>query len=186
MKQEHIAERLLWNSRFIVIIAVVASILVCLGMYIIATLDVIHLTENIFFYLTHDYPAINESENIAEARSVIVSNIVEIIDGYLLATTILIFSFGLYELFISRIDAAQSNLLSSRILSIQSIDDLKERLSKLILLILIVKFFEFALEQKFTSSLDLVYFGLGIFLVGAALWLSHKKEIGNRKEPKEE
>jgi uncharacterized membrane protein YqhA len=184
MKQEHIAERLLWNSRFIVIIAVVASIFVCLGMYIIATLDVIHLTKNIFFYLTN-YTEIEKHASIEKARSVIVSSIVEIIDGYLLATTILIFSFGLYELFISRIDVAQSNLLSSRILSIQSIDDLKERLSKLILLILIVKFFEFALDQEFDSSLDLVYFGLGIFLVGAALWLSHKKD-GNHKELKGE
>jgi len=186
MKREHIAEELLWNSRFIVIIAVVASILVCLGMYIIATLDVIHLIENIFFYLTTDYTKIDKTGEIEKARSVIVGNIVEIIDGYLLATTILIFSFGLYELFISRIDAAQSNQLSSRILSIKSIDDLKERLSKLILLILIVKFFEYALKLEFSSSLDLVYFGLGIFLVGAALWLSHKKGIGNHKELKGE
>ena len=186
MKREHIAEGLLWNSRFIVIIAVVASILVCLGMYIIATLDVIHLIENIFYYLNHAYEKIGKSEDIEGARSVIVGSIVEIIDAYLLATTILIFSFGLYELFISRIDTAQNNQLSSRILSIQSIDDLKERLSKLILLILIVKFFEYAIKQEFKSSLDLVYFGLGIFLVGGALWLSHKKGNGNHKELKGE
>lgn len=167
MTREQISERLLWGSRYIVVVAVVASIIVCCGMYIVATIDVGHFIKNIYSYIK----LTNE-----DARSTIVTNIVEIIDGYLLATMMLVFSFGLYELFISRIDPARSNKLASRVLTIQNIDDLKERLSKLILLILIVKFFEHALKQTFVMPIDLLYFSVGIFLIGAALYLSHKKE----------
>ena len=182
MKREKIFERFLWNSRFIVLVAVVASLLVGLAMFLVATVDVIHLFEDIAGYMGH-----NTGDE--EARSVIVASIVEIIDGYLLATMMLVFSFGLYELFISRINAAEGNELASRVLLIQNMDDLKDRLSKLVLLILIVKFFQHAVKQTSTQgstgALDLLYFSVGIFLIGAALYVSHKKSPVHNNKPGE-
>ena len=186
MNREETAERLIWGSRFIVIFAVFASILVCIGMYLVATRDVVFLVKEISLYLGGDPK---------QDRNNIVLSIVEIIDGYLLATTLLLFAFGLYELFISPIDTAKHNQLSSRLLSIRSIDDLKERLSKLILLILIVKFFENALSTSTGGkSLELLYFGVGIFLVSGAITLGHKgknehgkhTEAGKEKEKEKE
>ena len=71
----------------------------------------------------------------AVLRSQTVTHIVEVIDGYLLATVLLIFSLGLYELFISKIEAAENSESASGVLLITSLDDLKARLAKVILMI---------------------------------------------------
>ena len=109
----------------------------------------------------------------AELRARTITHVVEVIDGYLLATILLIFAFGLYELFISRIDAAEGNELAARVLLIRNLDDLKDRLAKVVLLILVVKFFEHALGMKFEKPLDLVYLTVGIALTAGAIHLSH-------------
>ncbi len=59
-------------------------------------------------------------------------------------------------------------------LMIKSLDDLKDKLAKVILLILIVMFFEQALFLKPTAPLELLYYSLAIMLVALALYLSHK------------
>ena len=94
----------------------------------------------------------------------------------LLATVLLIFSLGLYELFISKIDKAEHSATSSNVLLITSLDDLKSRLAKVILMILIVKFFEHAISMVFETPLDLLYLAGGISLLGLALYLSHAAE----------
>jgi len=80
---------------------------------------------------------------------------------------------GLYELFISKIDAAEGDQNSSNILLIKSLDDLKARLAKVILMILIVKFFEYTVSMEFSTPLDLLYMAGGIALIGLSLYLSH-------------
>jgi uncharacterized membrane protein YqhA len=102
--------------------------------------------------------------------------VVEIVDGYLLATFLLIFGLGLYELFISRIERAEQSDSASSILIIHSLDDLKARLAKVILMILIVKFFEYAIRISYTTPLELMYLGLGITFIGLALYLAHASE----------
>jgi uncharacterized membrane protein YqhA len=109
-------------------------------------------------------------------RSWVITHIVEMVDGYLLAAIMLIFSLGLYELFISGIDPAVGSENKSRVLVIENLDDLKDRLGKVVLLILIVKFFEHALSlPPFKTTLDLLYLAVGIALVAGALYLSHGK-----------
>jgi uncharacterized membrane protein YqhA len=88
----------------------------------------------------------------------------------------LIFSLGMYELFVSDIDEAHGSKASSKILVIASLDDLKARLAKVILMILIVTLFEEALNIKISSPLDLLYLGGAISLIGASLFLTHKAE----------
>jgi Predicted membrane protein len=63
---------------------------------------------------------------------------------------------------------------SSKILMIHSLDDLKDKLAKVILMILVVMFFEQALFLKPTAPLELLYYALAIMLVALALYLSHK------------
>lgn len=100
---------------------------------------------------------------------------VEVIDGYLLAAILLIFALGLYELFISRIDDAVGDQASANVLVINSLDDLKTRLGKVILMVLVVKFFEFGISMDIVEPMDLLLFGGGIALVGVALWLTNAK-----------
>jgi len=96
-----------------------------------------------------------------------------VVDGYLLATVMLIFGLGMYELFISDIDEAQHSKASSAILVVRSLDDLKQRLAKVIIMIMIVTIFELALKLKVDSALDLLYLAGAVALIGLALYLTH-------------
>jgi uncharacterized membrane protein YqhA len=130
-----------------------------------------------------------DSSMADEARKALhdstVSHIVEVVDGYLLATVLLIFSLGLYELFISDIDQAHGSKASSKILVISSLDDLKSRLAKVIIMILIVTLFEEALNMKVAAPIDLLYLGGAIALIALALYLTHGAEHGGKGEAEE-
>ncbi|MDR3365753.1 MAG: YqhA family protein [Prevotellaceae bacterium] len=96
------------------------------------------------------------------------------VDGYLFATVLLIFSMGIYELFINKIDVVRKRKDSRpNWLVINSIDDLKSSLGKVILMILIVSFFEHSLNIKYENISDLLFLGIGILLISAALFLTH-------------
>jgi uncharacterized membrane protein YqhA len=90
----------------------------------------------------------------------------------------LIFSFGIYELFISEIDDAKGAHGSS-MLVISSLDDLKDRLAKVIIMILIVLFFEHAIHIRPHDVVELLYYGVGIAFVSFALYLLHKAYEGH-------
>ena len=170
---EHYIENILWNSRLIVFAAVLISLISSLAMFYMATIDAAYMISHLA-----DYPYLEEAKRIA-LRSTTITHVVELIDGYLLATVLLIFGLGLYELFISKIDQAEKSENASKVLLIHSLDDLKARLAKVILMILIVKYFEFALKMKFSTPLDLLLFAAGIALIGLALYLSHAGEKSN-------
>jgi len=93
----------------------------------------------------------------------------------------LIFALGLYELFISKIDVADNGNVAGNVLVIHSLDDLKSRLAKVILMILIVKFFENAISLTYNDALSLLYLSAGIALIGLALYLTHASEGGHHK-----
>ncbi len=166
---ERVFESMLWRSRMIVISAVIASLLASIAMFFLATVDAYFMLAHLGEYLSPDLLG----DARASFRAQTVTHVVEIIDGYLLATVLLIFSLGLYELFISKIDQAEGEERASKVLVIHSLDDLKARLSKVVLMILVVKFFEHAISMKFNSSLDLLYLAIGIAFIGLALYLTH-------------
>jgi uncharacterized membrane protein YqhA len=169
---ENIFEKILWNSRFIVLFAVVASLFTSIAMFYMATVDAYYMVIHLAEYAS---PALDGASR-AVLRAETITHVVEIVDGYLLATVLLIFSLGLYELFISKIDIASQSKTASNVLIINSLDDLKNRLAKVILMILIVRFFEFAIRTNFTTALELLYLAGGIALLGLALYLSHESD----------
>ena len=167
----HAFESFLWNSRFIVLLAVIACLGAAFGIFYMTTVDawtmLVHLSQ---------YISLDEAARLI-ARANAITHVVEIIDGYLLATVLLIFSLGLYELFISKIEQAENSANASTVLVIHSLDDLKARLAKVILMILIVRFFELALDiHSFQTGLEMVYFSGSVALIGLALYLSHVNE----------
>jgi len=164
---ERHVESFLWNSRFSVMAAVLISLLSSVCVFFMATVDAVYMVAHLA-----EYPMLETAERLA-LRSETITHVVELIDGYLLATVLLIFALGLYELFISKIDHAEHAENASQVLVIKSLDDLKARLAKVILMILIVKFFEFALKMQFETPEDLLMFAGGIALIGLALYLSH-------------
>lgn len=171
---ESFFEGSMWNSRFVIVLAVLGSLFAGFAIFYLATVDVFYLVQHAMHYAS--------SELTDEARKAlhdsIVSHIVEVVDGYLLGTVMLIFALGLYELFISDIDQAHGTKASSKILVINNLDDLKSRLAKVILMIMIVTLFEETLHMKLSAPIDLLYLGGSIALVGLALYLSHAAEAG--------
>ena len=173
---ENLFEGSLWNSRFVILLAVLGSLFAGFAIFYMATVDVVYLVMHTLHYA--------DPEMADEARKALhdstVTHIVEVVDGYLLATVMLIFSLGLYELFISDIDQAHGSKASSKILVIGSLDDLKSRLAKVIIMILIVTLFEEALNMKLQSPIDLLYLGGSIALIALALYLTHSAEHGQK------
>lgn len=171
MKQiELLFEKFLWNSRLIVLTAVIASLAAAIGLFYLTSVDVYHLVLHVTHYGDPNLTA-EMRENI---RAETVAQVVAAVDGYLLSTVMLIFALGLYELFISKIDAAEQSQGSSRVLFIRNLDDLKDRLAKVVLMILVVTFFERSVRMAFEGPLDLLYFAIGILLVSLALYFTHK------------
>ena len=172
---EALFENTLWSSRLVVLTAVVASLFSAFGMFYIASVDAFYMLSHLLHYAD---PGLTVEARVV-LRAETVTHVVEIVDGYLLATVLLIFGLGLYELFISKIDKAAHDENASRVLLITSLDDLKGRLAKVILMILVVRYFEHALSMPFTTAMDLLQFAAGIALLGLALYLSHLGDKGH-------
>jgi uncharacterized membrane protein YqhA len=169
---ERIFESVLWNSRLVVYAAVIASLLAALGLFYMTTVDVYDTLVHLLHYAVLD----DEAQDTLRADTI--AHVVAAVDGFLLAIVMLIFSFGIYELFISEIDDAKGAHGSS-MLVITSLDDLKDRLAKVIIMILIVLFFEHAIHIRPHDVVELLYYGVGIAFVSFALYLLHKAYEGH-------
>ena len=161
----------LWGSRLIVLVAVVFGLLLALGAFYLATVDVFY-----FFGYLREYADLSLSTDAREElRANSITAIVKAVDGYLIAAILLIFALGLYELFVSKLDAAERSGTLPRLLLIGSLDELKERIASLVLLVLVIEFFQRALKLEYETPLDLLYFATGVLLVSGALYLGNKK-----------
>lgn len=170
-------EAFLWNSRLIIGVIVIFSLVLVVGILMVTTLDVLHLVGHMLSYLN---PALTD-ELRDKMRIETIIRVVGVIDGYLIAAILFIFALGIYELFINKIERAEGSEVASRLLLIRSLDDLKDRLANMILLIIIVKFFQQALNIKYTSPLDLMYLAVGVALIGGALFLSARAKTSKQE-----
>ncbi|RXE56508.1 hypothetical protein ABH15_05300 [Methanoculleus taiwanensis] len=150
---ESIFERILWNSRFIVLLGVIFGALSAIVLFIAGSLEVFNiLTE----YIVTDSHLTHEDILIA---------IIGAVDFYLIGLVLLIFSFGIYELFISEIDIARKDDSFGSILEVSSLDDLKNKIIKVIIMVLIVSFFQRILTMQFTTSMDMLAMAISIGVI---------------------
>ncbi|MDX8398592.1 MAG: YqhA family protein [Mariprofundaceae bacterium] len=166
-------EGLLWQMRWAVVVAVFCSGTAAFAMFYVASVDAYYVIDRLL-----GYASLADTYERMSVRANAIGDVVEVVDGFLLAIVLLIFSFGLYELYISKIDSAYDGEAAKHMLSINSLDDLKSRLGKVILMILIVKFFEIAISLSFEDVYDLLLFAVGIFIIGGSLLLT---ELTQRK-----
>ena len=170
----------LWKSRLIVVLAVFPTIVAGIALFCIIAVESFRLLLD----LAHDLdPGLGLDQREALLKQSIL-RMISAIDGYLLGAFMLIFGFGLYELFLADLQEARSSQTAGRILRIKSLDDLKSRLGKVILIILIVETFKDAFGIKAQTPLDLLYVGATIALIGLALYLTHGAE--SEKQPDRE
>ena len=149
-------EKALWSTRFIVLIAVIISIVSSITLFIIGGWDII---EAIIF----NNPLTNQKIN---TNNDLLFKIISSVDLFLIGIVLLIFGFGVYELFISEIDFAKGKFTDST-LKINNLDQLKNKIIKVIIIVLIVKFFEKILKfsQNFNTPNDLILFSLSILAI---------------------
>jgi uncharacterized membrane protein YqhA len=89
-------------------------------------------------------------------------------DLYLVGATLMIAGFGLYELFITRIDAPDPGKRLPGWLRMHDLNDLKARVISMIILVAAVTFTDVAVESK-GGGLNTLYLGAAVAVVIAAL-----------------
>ncbi len=165
-KVEKIFEGMLWNGRLFVLLAVVFSMLGSIILFIVASVDIFSVaSKTVVVYATGAHPT--------DFHQMVVGGIIGAVDLYLMAVVMLIFSFGLYELFISDIDQAK-NSAASKILEIHSLDQLKDKLAKVIVMVLVVSFFQRVLYTEYDGALELLYFSGSITALALGLYFLNK------------
>lgn len=164
-KVEKVFENFLWSTRYLVLFAVVASLVSSLALFVVGTYDVAKVVVELVGYL------LGLSHNV-DIHVEVIGSIIGSVDVFLIAVVLLIFSFGLYELFISHIDAAD-NTESSNILDIGSLDVLKDKIGQVIIMALIVKFFQIVLTMHVETWIDMLIFAAAVGLLSLALFLMH-------------
>jgi len=159
-------EKFLWNFRYITVLAVILSILSAFTLIVIGSWDII---EAVIFY----NPLFDAS---ISSNNELLFKLISAIDLFLIGIVLLIFGFGIYELFVSEIDFANSKFTEST-LKIRDLDQLKNKIIKVIIIVLIVKFFEKVLKfsENFTSPMDILYFGLSILSICVGYYLINRK-----------
>jgi len=165
---EKLFESTLWGSRFMVILAVIFGLLGAIILFAVASVDIYETAKYVLTtYLSHAHP-----QNFHED---VVGGIIGAVDLYLIGVVMLLFAFGLYELFISEIDAAKNESgEDNKILAIHSLDQLKDKISKVIVMVLVVGFFQKVGHTQYNGALDMLYFALSITAVAVGLFFLGK------------
>ena len=168
-KDQHFAERIfegcLWNSRFIVLLAVVFGLISAIALFILGSFEVVFaIKDNLPFW-----------DHLGKDHSGILSGLIGAIDLYLIGVVLLLFSFGIYELFISKIDIGRDNK-EIKILEITTLDELKNKILKVIIMVLVVSFFQRVLTLEYKTPLEMMYFALSILLLSCGIYLMHKSK----------
>ncbi|MDD5158185.1 YqhA family protein [Sulfurimonas sp.] len=165
---EDLFERSLWSSRFIIVLAVIFGLVGAVSLFVVASFDVYETAKHVITsYISHEHPeAFHEN---------IIGGIIGAVDLYLIGVVLIIFSFGLYELFISEIDVAKDEHGNeNQLLAIHSLDQLKDKISKVIVMVLVVGFFQKVGHTTYNGALDLFYLALSIAAISIGLYFLSK------------
>lgn len=164
---ENLFEKLMWNTRLFILLAVIFGLIGAVILFIVASVDIYEvLTYTFNVYLNGLHPK--------DFHEVIVSKIIGAVDLYLIAIVMLIFAFGIYELFISKIEAAEKTDAGNNILAISSLDQLKDKIAKVVVMVLVVGFFQKVLHTPYTNALEMLYFALSIVALSLGLFFVGK------------
>jgi uncharacterized membrane protein YqhA len=158
--------RVLLLSRYVILLPVLASIFLALFSFYVATIDILHIIIGGARY--------HLADSGGEVSAHLVAGIIKVVDVYLVTAFLLIFAFGLYELFIGKLPL----LSPDSVLRVQNFDDLKTRLGRTALLVLVVLFLEQAELFSYTRATDLLVLAGGITLIGLALHLTQREGPG--------
>ncbi|MFZ9462219.1 MAG: YqhA family protein [Synechococcaceae bacterium WB4_1_0192] len=160
-------ERWLWRFRLIAIVPVLMSLLSTAAAFVCGSREILHALN----LLLDNAP--DDSKAIAKLLGTLVGGV----DLYLIGIALLIFGYGVYELLISDIEAARpaeagsGGSGGSGLLDIRSLDALKEKLVKVIVVALIVAAFKAMLVFPIDNTSNLLVFSGSVLLLALSAWL---------------
>ncbi|XP_009121737.1 uncharacterized protein LOC103846549 [Brassica rapa] len=181
---ESTVEKIIFDFRFLALLAVGGSLA---GSLLCFLNGCVYVMEAYKVYWTNCVKGIHKGQ--------MVLHLVEAIDVYLAGTVMLIFSMGLYGLFISNspsdIPPESDRALKASSLfgmfamkerpkwmKISSLDELKTKVGHVIVMILLVKMFERSKMVTIATGLDLLSYSVCIFLSSASLYILHNLHKG--------
>ncbi|MEY3757437.1 MAG: hypothetical protein RLZZ263_591 [Cyanobacteriota bacterium] len=158
-------ESLLWKLRLVAILPVLMTALSSIATFVLGTKETLHALE----LMLHGGPPDNRF------IAAVLGGFVGGIDLYLIGIALLIFSYGTYELLVSAIDPARDAARSSGgfkgVLDVHNLDDLKEKLVKVLVVALLVFAFKAMLGLAITDGVSLVYFCAALLLLSLSAFL---------------
>ena len=155
-------ESLIWKFRLITLVPVVMSLLGSLSCFAIGTYAELSVLRKVLQgHFTHTN------------STLLIGKVVGGIDYYLIGIALLIFGYGIYELVVSDIDPRQQEQseLRRNLLNIDSLDSLKQKLTKVIVVALIVTAFKSMVGFQVTTSTELLMFCAGVLMLAFSAWL---------------
>lgn len=170
-KLETSFEILIWNFRFFILAPVIFSLLSALRLIMIGTID-------IWAGLTL---SLDPKDPEGEITIKTVAYIIGGVDYYLIGIVLLIFAFGIYELFISEIGIKHQD--NSSILQSNSLEELKGKLVNVIVVALIVSLFKQMLSIEIGKLSDVIYISLAILLISISQYMLHLSHIKSTHHP---
>jgi len=193
---EHCFEKSLWNCRFVVLLAVIFGLISAIALFVLGAVEVVSGIK--YFYEGSTKPPVeiaaaaatittsDSSEAVpveiapavkskkVERGPKLVGTLIGAVDYFLIGVVLLIFSFGIYELFISHLEVGRLND-EVKILEITNLDDLKNRIIKVVIMVLIVSFFKKILSIEFETPQDMFFFASSIFVLCLGVYFMHKE-----------
>jgi uncharacterized membrane protein YqhA len=159
-KLEAYFELALWKFRLFTLIPVCLGLLSTLNFFVIGSLEVI---DGILYSFQVNFQA--EGSFVP-----VITKVVGGIDHYLIGIVLLIFSFGIYELFVSEIDV-RFKFQEVKILQIENLDQLKHKILQVIVMVMVISFFKKALPMKIGTTNDLLFYAVAVLLIALSSYL---------------
>lgn len=155
-------EALIWKFRLITLVPVVMSLLGSISCFAIGTYAELSVLGKVL-----------QGRFTHTSSTLLIGKVVGGIDYYLIGIALLIFGYGIYELVVSDIDPRQQeqSQLRRNLLNIDSLDSLKQKLTKVIIVALIVTAFKLMLSMEVTSVSDLLQYCGGVLMLAFSSWL---------------
>ncbi len=154
-------ERVFSNFKKVSIIAVIASMLGSLLMFIIGAVKVARAYDAYFLL------EIDPASTVTVRAGLAIAYLVQAIDGFLIALALLIFGYGVFILFVASKQTVERWAEGGFV--IRSITELKKILADMIVIILMVKFLESALTNTTGFTWQALTLPAAILLLAAAV-----------------
>lgn len=152
----------LWKLRLVAVMPVLMSLTGSVVTFICGTMEILHAMGLL----------LDGKPDTSKTVNQLLGQLVGGIDLYLIGIALLIFGYGVYELLISPIEAARApGRAGEGLLDIRDLDQLKEKLVKVLVVALIVSAFKAMLSLPIVDGPSLAFFCLSVLLLAVSGFL---------------